>query len=173
MAERYNDGKRSIGRSQRADQLAAAPEFAGRLDPSHAGVRVSQFLLGRTQQLGGAVQVTPPCALVPDCDALQDFSFQCRTQSFDVFELAGRRGPFELCNCRDAQLLVELEHLLRPQPRDAKHIKHPCRYFLAHRFERGMRSCAVEARDDVRDGRTHAGQVAQAIFGNNPAICSL
>src|SRR5580704_13108931 len=61
---------------------------------------------------------------------------------------------------------MEFENLLRPQARDDKHLKHPGRDFLAHRFKAGMRARAVELGDDIRDCVANPWNFREAILSD-------
>jgi hypothetical protein len=75
------------------------------------------------------------------------------------------RGLLQSCEGDDPQLFVKLEDLVRPQARYGEHLKDASRDFLAHRFKAGMRACAVQLGDDIRDC------VADPWNFNEPPFC--
>jgi len=70
-----------------------------------------------------------------DVDALKDLALQRCAQALHVLEAVLPRGllqPFERSN---AELVMELEHFLRPQDRNGQELKDACRDVLPHRCD--------------------------------------
>ena len=95
---------------------------------------------------------------------LQNFRLQRAAQPLHGLEAVLARSLLQFCERGDAQLFVELEHLIRPQARYGEHLKDAGRDFLSHRFEAGVCAGAVKLRDDIGDGVADARHFREPIF---------
>ena len=88
-----------------------------------------------------------------------------------IFQLSFGRGPiglgavcFERSECRDTQLIVQLQRLVGPQPRYGQKVQNARRNFLAHGLEAGMGTARMEFGNDIGDGIPNAGNIAESIL---------
>jgi hypothetical protein len=74
------------------------------------------------------------------------------TQALDAFEATFAAGLFEIVERTDAELIVQAQHLVRPEARDGQKIQDPCRQLGAHLCESGVGPGAVQIGNSLRNG---------------------
>jgi hypothetical protein len=79
------------------------------------------------EQLGRPVHVPATFAAARNFNALKDLGLQGGAEPLRRFDASRTRGLLELRERADAERLVELEDLVRPQPRHRQHFEHPPR----------------------------------------------
>lgn len=100
--------------------------------------------------------------VAPNNKTLYYLALKRETKAFDLANAVFLRGSFELVQCRDAEFLINLYHLVRPQPRNREHLEHPFRNLRAHLLKGRMVSGLRKLGDDVRNGIADAGDFLQA-----------
>ena len=105
-----------------------------------------------------------PVRALADLDALEDLPLQGRAEALHLRQSVRAGGGLELGERADAELAIELHHLVRPQSRDGQHFEDAGRNFAADLLERRMGSCLVQLLDHVGDGLADPGDRAQAAF---------
>jgi hypothetical protein len=78
------------------------------------------------------MQVALPFPMAPDLDSLQDLALQRRAETLHQPEAILLGCFLKFVNRRDAELLIDLEHLIGPKPWDVKHLKRARRNLFPH-----------------------------------------
>src|SRR3954447_26659779 len=107
--------KREIG-----NKFAAAPEVACDFDARKVGVIVLHGLNRMLQQSGRSVQVQLRLAAARNGEVLKDLCLQGCAKAFDRANAIFLSGRFEVGERGNSEFLVELENLVRPQPRNSE-----------------------------------------------------
>jgi hypothetical protein len=112
------------------------------------------------------MQVQPSAAALGDGQVLQNLALQRRAKPLRLLDAIFLGGGFQFCQRRDAQILVEPEHFLRPEARHSQHLEHTRRDLLPKLLEARMGAGLVQLGDDVGDRLADAGDVLEPAFRN-------
>ena len=110
------------------------------------------------------MNVTRTFCRASDFNSLKDLLLQRPSQSLDGLQTILPYRVFELLDRVDAELLVELEHLVRTKPRDGEHFEDALGDFLTQLFQGGMRASTLQFCDDIRNRVPYAGNLMQPTF---------
>jgi len=149
-----------------SDQLTAAPEVSGDRQALEFGPGGPQRLLGIFEKGRGTMHVKSPSAAFRDCQVLEDLALECRAEALRSPDPVVLGRDLKLAKGSDAQVRVEPQHLVRPQPGHAQELKHAGGDFLAELLQARMGPLPVKFGDDVGDGAADAGDLCQPVLGN-------
>jgi len=99
-----------------------------------------------------AVHVKTALAAARHFEASENLCLQSASKSLRALDAILARGLFQIGEGGDAEGLIKLEHLVRPQARHGEHFQDTSRNFLAHGLKAWMRSRTVQFCDDIGDG---------------------
>ncbi|MBB4393721.1 hypothetical protein GGD62_002815 [Bradyrhizobium sp. ERR14] len=103
------------------------------------------------EQGDGAVQVEAAFSAFGHRQVLQDLGLQRGTESFRLLDAVVLGGGLQFRERGDAEILIEPQHLLRPQTGYREHLEHALGNLLPQLFETGMTARLVKLGDDVGD----------------------
>ncbi len=118
------------------------------------------------EQGGGTVQVKATFSAFGDRQALQDLDLQRGAEALGLLDAVVLGSGLQFRERRDAEILVEPQHLLRTQTGYGQQLKHASWYFLPELFEARMTARLVEFGDDVGDRSANPGDLSQPVVGD-------
>ena len=145
------------------------PEIAGVRYAGQVEIRTLQIFLCGIEQRGRTVDVTRAFGCPPYLDALQYLALQGPAQSLDRLQTILLGRGFQFFDRTDAELPVQLQHLVGTQPRDGKHLQHALGHLLAELLKGWMGAGPVQPGDDVGDRIADPGNFLQPPFVHDAA----
>lgn len=118
------------------------------------------------QQDGGPVQMEAAFTALRNGQVLQDLGLQGGPESFGLLDALVLRRRLQFGKGRDAEILVETQHLLGAETGHGEQLEHALRNVLAQFFKAGMRARLVQLGDDVGDRLTDARNLGKPFFGD-------
>ena len=124
-------------KSEIGNKLAASPEIARDFDPGVLWMLVLHARDCMIKQRSRLMEMQLRFAAAGDGKILQDFRLERGSKTFDLADAIFLCRGFEFSQRADADLLIELQYLVRPKARNGKEFQKAFRNLLAQFFKAG------------------------------------